>query len=260
MSLFKKTTGHVLSALLEAVTTVALVLIVLSAATSPAHAGDLSERLVREAPTLNRDVAKRASQALSCSLGHGKKPDMLLVVDMSKPSTKERLYAFDLKGNRLVTRALVAHGRGSDPKGRGVPQVFGNAQNSGMTSLGLYRIAEAYTGKHGPSRRLDGLTQGWNDKARNRAVVLHPSNYVNKGAVGRSLGCPAVEPETLALLEKAGLNNAVLWIDGDDKKLGEALARCDGALKDTKKEEHGAFRGVLAVCLPPNPYHVPKLV
>ena len=236
---------------------------------TPAHAsGDMSERLTREAPSLDKSVARRAVQALGCAVGHGKRPDMLIVVDMAKPATRERLYAFDLKSDRLVTKALVAHGKGSDPKFTGIPKVFGNKRDSGMTSLGLYRVAEAYHGKHGLARRLDGLTRGWNDQARARAVVIHSSKYVKKGAVGRSLGCPAVDPETLALLEREGLDNAVLWIDGADPNLGKAVADCKHAYKyapavaknskpkTRKDDEPRALWNTLALCTPPNPYGV----
>lgn len=229
-------------------------------------AGDVSERLTREAPTLDKQVAKRAAQALRCAVGHGKTPDMLIVVDMARPATRERLFAFDLKDDRLVTKALVTHGKGSDPKFTGTPNVFGNEQNSNMTSLGLYRVAEAYHGKHGLARRLDGLTRGFNDKARARAVVMHSSNYVKKGSVGRSLGCPAVQPETLALLEREGLDNAVLYIDGPDQNLAKAVANCKAAYRyestakaKTKKEDETDDKplwSAIAFCTPPNPYGV----
>lgn len=192
---------------------------------------DMGDRLVREAPGLDRQVASRAMKAVRCSAGHGKQPGMLIVVDMAKPASSKRLYAFDMKTNKLVTSALVAHGKGSDPDFTGRAQKFGNEVNSGMTSLGLYKVAESYEGKHGLSRRLDGLMRGWNDRARQRAVVIHSSNYVRPGSVGRSLGCPAVQRETLDLLEAQGLGNALLYIDGPDSNLGKAVADCKASYK-----------------------------
>jgi hypothetical protein len=70
-----------------------------------------------------------------------------------------------------------------------------------MTSIGVFRAAESYLGHHGMSLRLDGLEPGFNDRARERAIVLHGAEYVNtqivaaQGRLGRSWGCPAVRPE-----------------------------------------------------------------
>ena len=49
--------------------------------------------------------------------------------------------------------------------------------------------------------RLDGLEAGFNDNARSRNIVMHPSSYVDDefierhGRAGRSHGCPALDPD-----------------------------------------------------------------
>jgi hypothetical protein len=220
---------HLLSMLAELIATVFAVLCLVLL--SPAAKADIGSKLLKEAPGLDKAVAHRALKAVACSSRNGRKPKVLIVIDMAKPATKKRLYAFDLANDRLVTTALVSHGKGSDPAFTGIPKQFGNEVNSGMTSLGLYQVAEAYEGKHGLSRRLDGLMRGFNDKARQRAVVMHSSNYVKPGSVGRSLGCPAVEPETLATLEAAGLSGALLYIDGPDSELAKAVETCGASYK-----------------------------
>jgi hypothetical protein len=69
---------------------------------------------------------------------------------------------------------------------------------SRQTSLGLFRTSETYQGSNGYSLRLDGLEPGFNDLARERAIVLHGAGYVSEdlvrrqGRLGRSWGCPAV--------------------------------------------------------------------
>lgn len=172
-------------------------------------------------------VAQRALAALSCASAPGQTIDKLIVVDMNMSSRRKRLWAFDLKGGpKLILNARVAHGSGSDPDGDGIANRFSNIEGSNMTSLGLYRIAEAYEGKNGLSRRLDGLLDRFNSRARERAVVMHPSNYVRPGHVGRSQGCPAVSQDTMDALEKAGLSNAVLWIDGPDRELDTTVVEC----------------------------------
>ncbi|HAG17974.1 MAG TPA: hypothetical protein DCK80_02760, partial [Pseudomonas sp.] len=68
------------------------------------------------------------------------------------------------------------------------------------------RTAESYSGKHGYSLRMDGLEPGINDRARERAIVIHPADYVNpswiatQGRIGRSQGCPAVRPEVARMV------------------------------------------------------------
>jgi hypothetical protein len=65
----------------------------------------------------------------------------------------------------------------------------------------LFRTQESYQGAHGYSLRMDGLEPGFNDLARDRAIVIHAADYVNplwsvrQGRIGRSLGCPAVRPQ-----------------------------------------------------------------
>jgi hypothetical protein len=130
--------------------------------------------------------------------GDAAAPRTLMVIDFSKPSTEKRLWVYDLRSRALLFHEHVAHGRNS---GANLPTLFSNEPESNRSSLGLFRTAEAYIGKHGLSLRLDGLERGINDRARERAIVIHGADYVNattaraQGRLGRSLGCPAVRPE-----------------------------------------------------------------
>ena len=125
-------------------------------------------------------------------------PGTLTVIDFSKPSTAARMWVFDLRSRELLFEEHVSHGRNS---GHDLATSFSNDPGSFKSSIGLYRAAEAYYGKHGYSLRLDGLEPGFNDRARERAIVIHGAEYVNakiakvQGRLGRSLGCPAVRPE-----------------------------------------------------------------
>ena len=193
------------------------------------HSDRAARALVALDPKLKLDVASRAIEAMYCAQDKGIAVDKVIVVDMSAKASEKRLWAFDIKDPskpRLVINERVAHGSGSDPNRDGKAERFSNTQNSHMTSLGLYKIAERYQGKHGWSRRLDGLFSKFNGKARDRAVVMHPSNYVNAQRVGNSQGCPAVNQATMDALEKSGMKNAVLWIDGPDKTLEKEVADC----------------------------------
>jgi hypothetical protein len=96
---------------------------------------------------------------------------------------------------RQLYRELVAHGRGS---GDDLAVRFSNEPGSHQSSLGLFLTGEAYSGSNGYSLRLDGLEPDVNDRARERAIVMHGAPYVSTavaraiGRLGRSWGCPAV--------------------------------------------------------------------
>lgn len=159
----------------------------------------------------------RAVTAAICTTG--RQPTRLLLADMTRPSSRRRFWVLDLSDPKhpVVDAATrVAHGAGSDPGKTGWPIRFGDTPNSGQTSLGLYRVAEPYQmAGHGKAYRLDGLSPT-DAHARERGVVLHPATYVSQtGPVGRSLGCPALNPEVFNQLDRAGdLEGSLLWIDG----------------------------------------------
>ena len=120
------------------------------------------------------------------------------MIDYSRPSTEPRLWVFDLARHRLLFEEWVAHGRNS---GDNLTARFSNREGSYMTSLGGFTAQETYMGGNGYSLRLRGLEPGFNDQARQRAIVIHGAPYVNpmaaklQGRLGRSLGCPAVRPQ-----------------------------------------------------------------
>jgi hypothetical protein len=156
----------------------------------------LIERLARSAPALDRKVLALATRALSCAGARpGAAPATLSVIDYSLPSTRPRLWVFDLAQQTLLFEEWVAHGRNT---GENLATRFSNESGSYMSSLGAFRTEEAYVGQNGYSLRLQGLEPGINDKARERAIVIHGASYVSQaligsqGRLGRSLGCPAV--------------------------------------------------------------------
>ena len=170
----------------------------LLASGSPAYQ-PLLDSLSRAAPGLNKEALRHAVAAMQCAVNNGAQPaQRLAVIDYSLPSTARRLWIFDLKRQRVLLRVFVAHGRQS---GENLATRFSNSEGSHQSSLGLFRTAESYQGKHGYSLRMDGLEPGINDRARERAIVIHSASYVDprlvrsQGRIGRSLGCPAVRPE-----------------------------------------------------------------
>ncbi|WP_415846021.1 murein L,D-transpeptidase catalytic domain family protein [Stutzerimonas zhaodongensis] len=160
--------------------------------------------LSRVAPTLNVQVLTHAVAAMQCAVNNGATPaQRLAVIDFSLPSSERRLWIFDLQQRRLLLKEFVAHGMNS---GENLATRFSNVLGSHQSSIGLFRTAESYSGKHGYSLRMDGLEPGVNDLARERAIVIHPADYVNpdwiatQGRIGRSQGCPAVRPEVARMV------------------------------------------------------------
>ena len=152
--------------------------------------------------TIDTNVFGLALSAAKCAVRSGAvaDPSTLTVIDYSKPSTEKRLWVFDLRSHEMVYEELVAHGQGS---GGNVPTLFSNDPETHRTSLGLFVTGDTYIGKNGYSLRLDGLDRGFNDNARERAIVMHGAPYVSaefaqaQGRLGRSWGCPAL-PATVA--------------------------------------------------------------
>ncbi|MDE2148719.1 MAG: murein L,D-transpeptidase catalytic domain family protein [Gammaproteobacteria bacterium] len=152
--------------------------------------------LAQAAPRANPQMLRLAVEAMHCAVAHGT-PDSsrLAVIDYSLPSTSKRLWVFDLQTRRLLFRERVAHGRNS---GGNFARYFSDQSGSLASSLGLYRTLGTYSGHNGYSLRLEGLDDGFNDRALERAIVIHGAPYVSEefarreGRIGRSWGCPAV--------------------------------------------------------------------
>lgn len=172
---------------------------IISLCLSPAaHAAEasLAAALQKLAPSANPQVIDLALKATDCAAASGMPPsDRLAVIDYSRPSTEPRLWVFDLAQRKLLFQELVAHGKNS---GDNLATHFSNKPESLESSLGLFRTMQPYDGHNGYSLRMTGLEPGTNDKALERAIVIHGASYVDSGAagklgrIGRSWGCPAV--------------------------------------------------------------------
>lgn len=149
----------------------------------------------------------------------------LYFVDYGLASTEKRGYVFDMDKLQIVEGPFtVAHGRGSSRSQYGVPTHFANASGSNSTSLGLY-VAKAlyeFTGHTGgraysaTGMRLDGVSEGFNDRAFARGVVAHGAPYVTSTKAGRSEGCPAMEPDRAARLLPRLANGGMVFLFAPD--------------------------------------------
>jgi hypothetical protein len=203
----------------------------------PAQADEqLVRQLIAAAPAANPQVISLATRAADCARRQGLLDGFrhLAVIDYSLPSTKPRLWVFDVARGKLLFQELVAHGRNT---GEQVAERFSNVEGSKMSSLGLFQTAETYYGSNGYSLRLRGLDAGFNDNALARAIVMHGAPYVSEaivervGRIGRSWGCPAVRQEVARTVIDTLKGGALIFAYYPDRKwLNESpMLRCGDA-------------------------------
>ena len=140
------------------------------------------------------ELMQRAMAALD--IHHRRIPlrDRMYLVDFQKFSGEERFYEVDLYTGQ-VTAFRTCHGKGSDPSHSGYARSFSNTPESYMSSVGAFATAGAGWGAaQGPNVLLDGLEYS-NDRARERAIIVHGADYADpdylarEGKLGRSYGC-----------------------------------------------------------------------
>lgn len=159
--------------------------------------------------------------------------ELLTVIDYSLPSWERRLWVLDPARSIVLFHEFVAHGRGSATDADPDHAVrFGNDEASLRSSLGTFLTGGTYTGKHGHSLELIGLDPGLNDKALERRIVMHPADYVSAGfralrggRVGRSWGCPALDPAIAPALIDRIRDGSVIYVEGADARLAAVSER-----------------------------------
>ena len=180
-----------------------------------------STRLYRKLELAEVVSLQAFQQALTGYLQYGDGgKGLLVVIDFTRPSTVKRFCVVDLLHLKVLFKSHVAHGRKS---GDNYAVSFSNRPGSFMSSLGFFRTGSTYYGKNGYSLLLDGLEQGINDKARERAIVIHGAPYADplvlkeQERLGRSLGCPALPPDISGEVIDAIKNGVLLYIYGQNK-------------------------------------------
>jgi hypothetical protein len=148
------------------------------------------------------------------------KSNILTIIDFNLPSTQKRMWVIDTETGDVLFHNLVAHGQNS---GSLFAEHFSNIPGSYTSSKGFYKTGGTYHGKHGLSLLLDGLEEGINDRARERAIVIHSANYVSEsfikqhGRLGRSHGCPALPNELNAEIINAIKGGSCLYIHAKEE-------------------------------------------
>lgn len=143
--------------------------------------------------------------------------EVCFLVDMSIASGKPRFFVYDLKHRSVSMEGLVTHGRCNQDWLSG--RKYGNTVGCGCTSLGKYKVGNAYHGRFGLAYKLNGKDTT-NSNAYSRFVVLHshqcvPEEPVDPAPICQSDGCPTVSPgflQQLAVLIDKSEKPVLLWI------------------------------------------------
>ena len=143
------------------------------------------------------------------------KNNILTIIDFTLASNVERMWIIDLNRMKIIHRSLVSHGKNS---GELYANNFSNSPSSYKSSLGFYITGSIYRGQHGVSLLLEGIEKNINDKAGERAIVIHSADYVSKvfvkhfGRLGRSQGCPAIPVKNHKQIIKTLAGGSCLYI------------------------------------------------
>ncbi len=146
---------------------------------------------------------------------------LITIVDFSQSSNHKRLYILDMENYKILFNTLVAHGKNT---GKEWATHFSNKLSSYKSSPGFYVTGETYNGSNGYSLKLEGMESGINDKALQRAIVMHGADYVDEsyisslGFIGRSHGCPAIPAKQAKSIINTIKGGSCLYIHVPDQQ------------------------------------------
>jgi hypothetical protein len=169
--------------------------------------------------TKNETVKALHSKAMSAKQFAGKNKynnDVCFLIDMKIRSGANRFFIYDLKDDSVLQTGVVTHGRCNERWLIG--RKYGNEPGCGCTSMGKYKIGNAYMGRFGLAYKLHGL-DSTNNNAFKRFVVLHAHDCVPDEEVFTDIcqsdGCPTVSPDFLQELKtiiSKSKKPILLWI------------------------------------------------
>lgn len=195
-------------------------------------------------------VAVKKAFQLSRTSTYDRK-DVFAVFDISQPSKNKRFFVIDLKAGK-VTSYFVAHGRGNGDNFKAT-KFRGFQADHNMTPLGPLRTASApqdmehyrsikdqYTGEMyngGLTLWLEGVASynryinNARDERGSKVVwIVHPAWYVSEGyrkanpnALGRSLGCIALDPRLNNVVVKKMSGGALIYVTVGDQPIEKFL-------------------------------------
>ena len=169
----------------------------------------------------NSRLQEKADSAAVFCKAKGYNTNFCVLIDMSIPSGKNRLFIWDFQNDTIKHSGLCCHGAGG--KSTALKPEFSNVPGSNCTSLGKYKIGIRSYSKWGINvhYKLHGLEKT-NDKAFERIVVLHSHTpvpeyeiYPNHLPLGWSQGCPVVNNDIMRKIDKMLKESSkaiLLWV------------------------------------------------
>lgn len=181
------------------------------------------DSLLLDQSGLSREAFDNAKKGWDKLRSQGKlvNESLITIVDFSQSSNNKRLYILDMENYKVLFNTLVAHGKNT---GKEWATRFSNRLSSYKSSPGFYVTGQTYMGSNGYSLKLDGMERGINDKALERAIVMHGADYVDEsyisslGFIGRSHGCPAVPARQAKSIINTIKDGTCLYIHVPDQK------------------------------------------
>lgn len=168
-----------------------------------------------------KNYARYTKEAENFVKTMGLSKDFFILVDLSRPSGKNRLFIYDFKKKKFTGAYLTMHGSGR--KRNYKKAYFSNNPKSFLSSKGKYAMhtETVRSSSYGRKLLLEGL-EGSNSNARRRQIVLHPSRHVPRSEVypkriGVSRGCPAVSRKTFRKIARKASRSerkVLLWVIG----------------------------------------------
>lgn len=130
-----------------------------------------------------------------------------IMVDMSMPSGKNRLFVYDFKQKKTLISSLCAHGVGGGSTAQ--KPVFSNKVGSNCTSLGKYKVKNRAYSNWGIKvhYKMYGLEET-NSNAFKRIVVLHSYTPIPNYEIypyvlfGQSAGCPVISDDAMSQIDR----------------------------------------------------------
>ncbi|MFN0292067.1 murein L,D-transpeptidase catalytic domain-containing protein [Pedobacter helvus] len=164
--------------------------------------------------------SEKLSEAFSFAKKNQLDTSICIMVDMSRPSGKNRLFVYDFKQKKTIISGLCAHGVGGGSTA--IKPVFSNKVGSNCTSLGKYKVKNRAYSNWGINihYKMYGLEQT-NNNAFKRIVVLHSYTPVPNYEIyprtlfGVSAGCPVIADEQMKQIDKLLIKKkkgVLLWI------------------------------------------------